>query len=171
MRITLNYDYLRYDVEQMVERYSQARIDDSEKRYKANLRSENANEADMIRRLIVSAAGRLRQTIEKYLLVNTADGDNELGAEMVWEYAFKNPVRADGNALAVTMHMLVVRYAMASWCSMQGFMREADAELSQADRHEASLTESLRRGSMPMKEGKAQKVEEDKIFVHYGKEG
>jgi hypothetical protein len=174
MRITLNYDYLRYDVEQMVERYSQARIDDSEKRYKANLRSENANEADMIRRLIVSAAGRLRQTLAGYLRIEIEEDDeatSDLGAESIWEFNFKPSVRADVNAMAVVMHHITVRYAMASWCSMQGFMREADAELSQADRHEASLTESLRRGSMPMKEGKAQKVEEDKISVHYGKEG
>jgi hypothetical protein len=148
MRVTLNYDYLRYDVEQMVERYSQARIDDAEKRYKANLRSENANEADMIRRLIVSAAGRLRQTLAGYLRIEIEEDDeatSDLGAESIWEFDFKPSVRADVNAMAVVMHHITVRYAMASWCSMQNFLTEAGNEIAEADRYEEELKRGITR--------------------------
>lgn len=145
MKITLNYSYLRYDVEQLVHKYSYARIDDTEKRYEANLRSEDTNDGDLIRRLIVSAASRLRQTLSCYLDFNTEDATSDLNTEAAIEYNFKASVYADASSLASVMHLLVVRYAISSWCAMQGYGSEAEREIADANRYEADLKESIRR--------------------------
>lgn len=146
MKITLNYDYLRYDVEQLVHKYSYARIEDTEKRYEANLRSEDENDGDLIRRIIVSAAGRLRQTLSCYLSFDTSDASSNLDStETAIEFDFKNSVYADSSSLASVMHLLVVRYAISSWCAMQGYSNEAEREIADANRYEKDLKESIRR--------------------------
>lgn len=145
MKITLNYSYLRYDVEQLVHKYSYARIDDTEKRYEANLRSEDENDGDLIRRLIVSAASRLRQTLSCYLDFNEEDADSNLKSITTIEYNFKPSVYADSQSVASVMHLLVVRYAISSWCAMQGYGNEAEREIADANRYEADLKASIRR--------------------------
>lgn len=144
MKITLNYDYLRYDVEQLITKYSYARIEDAEKRYKADLRSENTHDGDLIRRMVVSAAGRLRQTMASYLALDTADANSNLSAEQTaFTYRLKESVYADSNSLAVVMHQLVVKYAISAWCAMQGLYGDADQEIAKADRYEADLKSGI----------------------------
>lgn len=145
MKITLNYSYLRYDVEQLVHKYSYARIDDTEKRYEANLRSEDENDGDLIRRLIVSAASRLRQALACYLDFNEEDADSNLKDVTAIEYNFKPSVYADSQSVASVMHLLVVRYAISSWCAMQGYGNEAEREIADATRYEDDLKASIRR--------------------------
>lgn len=156
MKIALNYDYLRYDVEQLVHKYSYARIDNTEKRYEANLRSEDTNDADLIRRLIMSAAGRLRQTLSCYLdftpepsepgsaCDGTVTSDLDPSLNQI-KFTFKSSVYADCESLANVMHLLVVRYAISSWCAMQGYASEAEREITDANRYELDLKESIRR--------------------------
>lgn len=145
MTITLPFNYLRYDVEQLVSRYSSSRIDDKEKRYEANLRSEDANDGDLIRRLVASAAGKLKQTLSVYLDFSSTDTTSALPEETDFVYTFKATVSADPEALASVMHLLVVRYAISSWCAMQGFGNEAEREIVDANRYEQTLKESIRR--------------------------
>jgi hypothetical protein len=170
MTISLIYAYIQYDVEQLAERYADAWTPDPEMRFKLTLRSDEGDEADLMRRLIDTACSRLGASLQKYLQNNPADADDSLRNDKKRDYRLRD-TKADGQAVADLMHWCAVRYAIAEWCRMQGKYGEADAEAAEAATMTASLTESLRRGSMPMKEGKAQKVEEDKIFVHYGKEG
>ena len=145
MTVKLLYKYLCYDVEQLVSRYSSSRIDDKEKRYEANLRSEDANDGDLIRRLVASAAGKLKQSLSVYLDFSSADTASALLEETDFVYSFKPTVCADPEALASVMHLLVVRYAISSWCAMQGFVNEAEREIVDANRYEQTLKESIRR--------------------------
>lgn len=170
MTISLIYAYIQYDVEQLAERYADAWTPDPEMRFKLTLRSDEGDEADLIRRLIDTACSRLAASLQKYLQSDKSDADDSLRNDDRRDYQLKGD-NADGQSVADLMHWCAVRYAIAEWCRMQGRYREADAEAAEAATLTTSLTDSLRRGSMPMKEGKAQKVEEDKIFVHYGKEG
>lgn len=145
MTITLPYDYLRYDIEQLVNKYSFARIDDKEKRYEANLRSEDLNDGDLIRRLVASATGKLRQSLSGYLEFTAGDASSTLTDNADAVYVFRNTVYADPNALASVMHLLVVRYAISSWCAMQGNPTEAEREMAEADRYELTLKNSIHR--------------------------
>lgn len=170
MTIRLLYKYLCYDIEQLMERYSLAGIDNPDKRYEANLRSEDANEGDLIRRLVLTGCSRLRSALAKYLLRNAVDATDTLGENASWDYTFKPSVNADGQMLADLMHWAVVRYAMSAWCKMQGAYREADKETGEAEMQVASILETVKQLDMPMKQGKREPVPEDIIYIHYGEE-
>lgn len=169
MTIRLLYKYLCYDVEQLMEQYSNAQIEDPEKRYEANLRSEDANEGDLIRRLVLTGCSRLRSPLAKYLLRNVVDATDALGENASWDYTFKPSANADGQMLADMMHWAVVRYAMSAWCKMRGAYKEADKEAEDAELHMEAILNALRQLDMPMKQGKRLPAE-DIIYIHYGEE-
>lgn len=169
MTIRLLYKYLCYDVEQLMEQYTSAQIEGAEKRYEANLRSEDANEGDLIRRLVLTGCSRLRSLLAKYLLRNAVDATDALGENASWDYTFKPSVNADGRMLADLMHWAVVRYAMSAWCKMQGAYREADKETEEAELQVTSILEAVKQLDMPMKQGKRLPAE-DIIYIHYGEE-
>lgn len=169
MTIRLLYKYICYDVEQLMEQYSNAKIEDPGKRYEANLRSEDANEGDLIRRLVLTGCSRLRSLLAKYLLRNAVDATDTLGENASWDYTFKPSVNADGQMLADLMHWAVVRYAMSAWCKMQGAYREADKEIEDAELQVTSILDAVKQLDMPMKQGKRVPAE-DIIYIHYGKE-
>lgn len=169
MTIRLLYKYICYDVEQLMEQYSNAKIEDPGKRYEANLRSEDANDGDLIRRLALTGCSRLRSALSKYLLRNAVDATDTLGEEASWDYTFKPSANADGQMLADLMHWAVVRFAMSAWCKMQGAYREADKETEDAELQVTSILDAVKQLDMPMKQGKRVPAE-DIIYIHYGKE-
>lgn len=169
MTIRLLYKYICYDVEQLVDRYVKGQIEGTEKRYEANLRSEDTNESDLIRRLALTGCSRLRSALSKYLLRNAVDATDTLGEEASWDYTFKPSVNADGQMLADLMHWAVVRFAMSAWCKMQGAYREADKETEDAELQVTSILDAVKQLDMPMKQGKRVPAE-DIIYIHYGKE-
>lgn len=168
IQITLLYQYLAYDIEQLLEQYTSARIEGAEKRYEANLRRGDANEGDLIRRLVLTGCSRLRSLLAKYLLRNTVGATDALGENASWNYTFKPSVNADGQMLADLMHWAVVRYALSAWCKMQGAYREADKETEEAELQVTSILEAVKQLDMPLKQGKAEPVPEDIIYIHYG---
>ena len=168
MTIRLLYKYLCYDAEQLIEQYSNAQIEDPGKRYEANLRSEDANEGDLIRRLVLTGCSRVRSLLAKYLLRNAVDATDALGENASWDYTFKPSVNADGQMLADLMHWAVVRYAMSAWCKMQGAYREADKEAEEAELQVTSILEAVKQLDMPLKMDKREPVPEDIIYIHYG---
>lgn len=169
MTIRLLYKYICYDVEQLVDRYVKGQIEGTEKRYEANLRSEDANESDLIRRLVLTGCSRLRSLLAKYLLRNAVDATDDPGENASWDYTFKPSVNADGQMLADLMHWAVVRYALSAWCKMQGAYREADKETEDAELQVTSILDAVKQLDMPMKQGKRVPAE-DIIYIHYGKE-
>jgi hypothetical protein len=171
IQITLLYQYLAYDIEQLLEQYATARIEDTERRHEANLRRAESHEGDLIRRLALTGCSRLRSLLAKYLLRNAVDATDALGENASWNYTFKPSVNADGQMLADLMHWAVVRYAMSAWCKMQGAYREADKETEEAELQVASILETVKQLDMPLKMGKAEPVPEDIIYIHYGEEG
>lgn len=170
MTVKLLYKYLCYDVEQIVDKYAKGQIEGAEKRYEANLRSEDANESDLIRRLVLTGCSRLRSLLAKYLLRNAVDATDALGENASWDYTFKPSINADGQMLADLMHWAVVRYALSAWCKMQGAYREADKETEEAELQVTSILEAVKQLDMPLKQGKAEPVPEDIIYIHYGEE-
>lgn len=170
MTIRLEYQYLAYDIEQLLEQYTSAQIEGTEKRYEVNLRRAESHEGDLIRRLVLTGCSRLRSLLAKYLLRNVVDATDTLGENASWDYTFKPSVNADGQMLADLMHWAVVRYAMSAWCKMQGAYREADKETEEADLQIASILEAVKQFDMPMKQGKIEPVPEDIIYIHYGEE-
>lgn len=170
MTIRLEYRHLGYDIEQLLEQYTSAQIEDADRRHGANLRSEDANEGDLIRRLVLTGCSRLRSLLAKHLLRNAVDATDALGENASWDYTFKPSVNADGQMLADLMHWAVVRYALSAWCKMQGAYREADKEAEEAELQVASILEAVKQLDMPMKQGKREPVPEDIIYVHYGEE-
>lgn len=170
MTIKLLYKYLCYDVDQLVDKYVKGQIEGAEKRYEANLRSDDANEGDLIRRLVLTGCSRLRSLLAKYLLRNAVDATDTLEENASWDYTFKPSVNADGQMLADLMHWAVVRFAMSAWCKMQGAYREADKEIEEAELQVASILEAVQQLGMPMKQGKTAPVPEDIIYIHYGEE-
>lgn len=170
MTVKLLYKYLCYDVEQLVDKYVKGQIEGAEKRYEANLRSDDANEGDLIRRLVLTGCSRLRSLLAKYLLRNAVDATDALGENASWDFTFKPSVNADGQMLADLMHWAVVRYAMSAWCKMQGAYREADKEAEEAELQVASILETVKQLDMPLKMGKTAPVPEDIIYIHYGEE-
>lgn len=169
MTIRLLYKYICYDVEQLVDRYVKGQIEGTEKRYEANLRSEDANDGDLIRRLVLTGCSRLRSLLAKYLLRNAVDATDDPGENASWDYTFKPSVNADGQMLADLMHWAVVRFAMSAWCKMQGAYREADKEIEDAELQVTSILDAVKQLDMPMKQGKRVPAE-DIIYIHYGKE-
>ncbi len=164
MKIILKYKYLSYDVEQLLHKYSRFRIEDAEKRYEADMRVSDKNEGDLIRRLLLTGASRLRRRLAKYIRNNVVDAIDSLGDNTGWEYQFLDSVDADGQMLADLMHWMVVRYAISGWLRMIGAYAEADKEGAEADKLETDIVDAVNRIKMPMKEDKPQPIEESVYF-------
>lgn len=169
MTVSLIYSYLRYDAEQMIDKYATTWIESPTERFKSNLRSEELDEADLLWRLIATTSSRLHTELGKYLHRESNDATNAMREGGRRDYKFKHP-SADGQSLADLMHWYVVRHVVAAWCMMQGRYKEAEVENLEADNILSSLIETLRKGSMPMKQGKAAPIPEDIIYIHYGTE-
>lgn len=169
MTISLIYSYLRYDAEQLMERYSAAWYENPTERFNANLRSTEPDEADLIRRLVTTACSRLRTELHKYLHHDTGDADDTLRTDKSIEYRFKR-ANTSGQALADLMHWCVVRLAMSAWCKMQGRYNEANNEAAEAGELLSSMLNKIRSSSMPVKDGKTQPIPEDIIYIHYGQQ-
>lgn len=171
MKIVLLYEFLRYDIEQLIHRYAKS-IEDMESRYEAEIRTDDDNdfsEQDMMMRLITTGCSRVRAVVMRYLENKVGDADDKLSDEESWEYDFKPTVIADGQMLAELMHWMVVRYAIAAWCKMRGALEASESEMAEAQLQGEMLTEALKRSKMPMKQGKRMPVPEDIITIFYNK--
>lgn len=149
MTISLLYTYLQYDVEQLIEQYSRVWIADSGDRFEANLRSEEDNEADLIRRLIQTGCARLRRLLHRYIDKEPYEADNKLRNEA--EAFYLGATSVDGQSMADLMHWYVVRDALSVWCKMQNHPKEADLERGELKELEGELLDTVRWGAMPKK--------------------
>lgn len=165
MKVQLQYKYLSYDIQLLVDKYLNMRVDDNEKKFEANLRDDEEDEGNLIKRLIATATSRLHLLLEKYLQRVEEDGTDALTDDSSWDYVFLGSVHTDGKKLAHLMHWCVVRWVMSAWCKMQNDLRGSESEDAEYALLVESLQTALHRGMMPRKEKKEKPV--DQIFVVY----
>lgn len=164
MQIKLFWKYLNYDVGQLTNRYSHARLSENpELRDGADLSGDNTSDTALVRRLIITGASRLSKILSNYIEVSPVGSNDRLTEDSEWIYTFSKQLNVDGWALAGLMHWFIVRFAVKEWLKTFGFANEAIHENKELEDAENELKQMLSESAMPVKDNSRYKIVEDVI--------
>lgn len=153
MTITLYWNYLLYDVEQLTHRYSKARIADMETQDVAAFTKEDKSDKDLMHRFVITGTAHLRSILREFLDKKSEESNDVLPQyKTSWGFSFLETAPTfDGHAMAELMHWFIIRFCLWHWLKMFA-PTEAEIEGIEMEKIEYELKSMLDSDEMPTKQ-------------------